>query len=56
MPDSPAKVIIDTNLWISFLAIDSQADALITGDADLLELVHFGNTKIVTMTSFINNI
>lgn len=35
------------------LAKDSQAQFLIIGDNDLLELKDFGSTKIVTMTDFL---
>lgn len=35
------------------LAKDSQAQFLITGDNDLVELKDFGSTKIVTMTDFL---
>lgn len=34
------------------LAIDSQADFLITGDHDLLDLKFVSNTKIITMNEF----
>jgi putative PIN family toxin of toxin-antitoxin system len=34
------------------LAKDGNADYLITGDADLLVLKEFGNTKIVTLSEF----
>jgi hypothetical protein len=36
------------------LSKDSQADYLITGDKDLLELKEFESTKILTMTEFIS--
>lgn len=36
------------------LAIDSKADYLITGDADLLVIKQIGETKIVTYQQFIN--
>lgn len=36
------------------LSKDSKADYLITGDKDLLELVEFESTKIITMTEFIS--
>jgi putative PIN family toxin of toxin-antitoxin system len=40
------------------LAIDGNADYLITGDKDLFDLVKFQNTNIVTLSDFIkiNNI
>lgn len=34
------------------LAIDSQADFLLTGDNDLLQLKNFGLTSILTITDF----
>jgi len=34
------------------LSVDSQADFLITGDNDLLEIKQLGKTKIVTITDF----
>jgi uncharacterized protein len=36
------------------LAKDGKADFLLTGDKDLLGLKKFGNTKIKTITAFIN--
>lgn len=36
------------------LAKDGKADYLITGDKDLLDLLKFGKTKIMTITAFIN--
>lgn len=36
------------------LSVDSNADYLITGDNDLLDLVSYGDTKIVTMTAFLS--
>lgn len=36
------------------LAKDGQADFLITGDKDLLELKNFGQTKITTIVTFID--
>lgn len=36
------------------LAKDGNADYLLTGDKDLLDLKKFGNTKISTITEFIN--
>lgn len=35
------------------LAKDGKADYLLTGDGDLLELIKFGKTKIVTISSFL---
>jgi len=34
------------------LSVDSQADFLITGDNDLLEIKNFGKTNILTITDF----
>ncbi len=34
------------------LSVDSQADFLITGDNDLLEIKKFGKTNILTITDF----
>jgi len=36
------------------LSIDGAADFLITGDKDLLELVKFGETSIISITDFLN--
>jgi len=44
MSNKSLRVIIDTNLWISFL---------ITGDKDLLDMVNYGSTKIVTIADFL---
>lgn len=38
------------------LSIDGNADFLITGDNDLLELKKFGETRIVTITKFLESI
>lgn len=38
------------------LAKDGKADYLLTGDKDLLELVKFGKTKIISMTTFLETI
>ncbi|MBS4001614.1 MAG: putative toxin-antitoxin system toxin component, PIN family [Desulfobulbaceae bacterium] len=35
------------------LALDSKADYLVTGDADLLDLKTIGQTQIITMTEFV---
>lgn len=35
------------------LAKDGKADYLLTGDKDLLELIKFGKTRIITITAFI---
>lgn len=35
------------------LAKDGKADYLLTGDGDLLELIKFGKTKIITVSSFL---
>jgi len=36
------------------LSIDGNADFLLTGDKDLLDLVKFGETKIITISEFLN--
>lgn len=62
------KIIIDTNLWISFmlgrklrdkkdlyllsLADTIKANYIVTGDKDLLVLEKHNHTKIVTITEF----
>ena len=38
------------------LAVDSNADYLVTGDSDLLVLKNINKTKIVTWSKFINDI
>ncbi len=38
------------------LAKDGKADYLITGDKDLLELVKFGRTEIVTISKFLEEV
>jgi predicted nucleic acid-binding protein len=57
------KVIIDTNLWISFLLtssvskldkiIGNNSVTLLTGDKDLLVLETFGQAKIVTISDYL---
>jgi uncharacterized protein len=37
------------------LAKDGKANFLLTGDKDLLDLQNIGQTKIITITDFINN-
>jgi uncharacterized protein len=37
------------------LAIDGNADFLLTGDKDLLELVKFGETAIITISAFLQD-
>ncbi|MDP2723228.1 MAG: hypothetical protein Q8O72_10755 [Bacteroidales bacterium] len=52
------KIILDTNLWISFLIskkLDSKADYLITGDSDLLVMKNIRKTKIMNWTDFIED-
>ena len=39
------KVIIDTNLWISFLI----GHHIVSGDADLTDLSQHNNTKIIKL-------
>lgn len=36
------------------LSLDGNANILLTGDKDLLELKQFGETKILTITEFLN--
>lgn len=58
------KIILDTNFWISFiisdkikyldnfllnLAFDSNADYLVTGDNDLLEIKSISKTRIISL-------
>ncbi len=53
------KVIIDTNLWISFL-IGHQTqlvrrmltDYIVSGDADLTDLGQYNQTKIMKLADF----
>jgi uncharacterized protein len=40
--------------FILALCQDADADYLLTGDKDLLSLVQFGKTKIVTITDFVS--
>ncbi len=35
------------------LSIDGNADFLLTGDKDLLDLIKFGETKIITISNFL---
>ena len=37
------------------LAIDGNADYLLTGDKDLLDLIKLGETEIITITNFLKN-
>lgn len=37
------------------LSVDGNADFLLTGDNDLLELIKFGETSIITITEFLEN-
>ena len=63
MPKQKDRVVIDTNLWISFLltkdnfllslALDGFATHLLTGDKDLLILKNFGQTKIQKITEYL---
>ena len=43
------KVIIDTNLWISFLV---GADYIVSGDADLTDLGQYHQTRIMKLADF----
>ena len=52
------KIIIDTNLWISFLlgkrlSVTVQADYILTGDKDLLTLQFHNQVKIVSYNDFV---
>lgn len=65
-----SRVVIDTNIWISFLigksfddlednfllelCLDGRADLLITSDKDLLVLNRFNDTDIITYNKFKN--
>jgi uncharacterized protein len=35
------------------LSVDGNADILLTGDKDLLDLIKFGETKIMTISDFL---
>jgi uncharacterized protein len=37
------------------LSVDGNADILLTGDKDLLDLIKFGETKILTISSFLQD-
>lgn len=37
------------------LSVDGNADILLTGDKDLLDLINFGETKIMTISSFLQD-
>lgn len=37
------------------LSVDGDADFLITGDKDLLDLIKFGNTTIITISDFLQD-
>ena len=39
--------------YLLSMSLDCNADYLVTGDPDLLELKEFGKTKIITMAEFI---
>lgn len=41
--------------YLLALAQDAEADYLLTGDADLLELNQFGKTNIMKITEFLDN-
>ncbi|MCX6239324.1 MAG: putative toxin-antitoxin system toxin component, PIN family [Bacteroidia bacterium] len=50
-----SNIIVCRDLKDNFLlslSVDSQADFLITGDNDLLEIKEFGKTNILTITDF----
>jgi uncharacterized protein len=50
------KVCRDTkdNFLLS-LSVDGNADILLTGDKDLLDLIKFGETKIMTISNFLQD-
>ena len=37
------------------LSVDGNADILLTGDKDLLDLIKFGETKIMTISNFLQD-
>lgn len=37
------------------LSVDGDADFLLTGDKDLLDLIKFGNTTIITISDFLQD-
>jgi putative PIN family toxin of toxin-antitoxin system len=37
------------------LSVDGHADFLLTGDKDLLDLIRFGETKIITISEFLQD-
>ena len=37
------------------LSVDGNADILLTGDKDLLDLIKFGETKIMTISNFVQD-
>ena len=41
--------------FLLLLATDSNADILLTGDKDLLDLVKFGKTSIITISDFLKD-
>jgi putative PIN family toxin of toxin-antitoxin system len=54
---SDIKVCLDhSDDFLLSLAYDSKADFLITGDADLLDIKNFYNTRILTFREFIDEI
>ena len=56
------KIIVDSNIWISFLIgknlkglqnlIDSKANFLLSGDKDLLALNQIGETIVLNFSDF----
>ena len=64
MHEKPVKIIIDTNLWISFLighqtqlvrrmlADTIGADYIVSGDADLTDLGQYNQTSIIKLAGF----
>ena len=52
-PESEIKICRDTkDNFLLNLAVDGNADYLITGDKDLLILEKINNTKIITIADF----
>jgi predicted nucleic acid-binding protein len=47
------RVVVDTNVFVSALAVNGHADFLLTGDADLIELNPFRGIPIVAPATFV---
>ncbi len=53
-----SKVDVCRDLKDNFLlslSVDGNADFLLTGDKDLLDLIKFGKTRILTITDYLQN-